>query len=249
MRGTDARRRERNSPEGILHGFHVSLYKVDPRICVFARNLLSKDDCRLALADEPMEVRPEVPLVIKPTSRACRAERLARTGTSPNRSIIGPAGAAKGVGPSADAGEEMALGVGLEVIWVNILDRSFVNVAWRDVACGNQIADPLRGVWVDFVVIRSHATPFYDWRRLDKWVITALRHDLAEAAMALKSDTDALALIAEEADVMLEKIGLPNDHLQKELAIGLRQIVALARYRAGSGIGDDDPRRGGVIVE
>ncbi|WP_411959391.1 hypothetical protein ACK56M_09860 [Pseudomonas sp. s4] len=67
--------------------------------------------------------------------------------------------------------------------------------------------------------------------------------------MALKSDTDALALIAEEAEVMLEKIGLPNDHLQKELAIGLRQIIALARYRAGSGIGDDDPRRVGVIVE
>jgi hypothetical protein len=135
------------------------LYKVDPRICVFARNLLSKDDCRLALADEPMEVRPEVPLVIKPSSRACRAERLARTGTSPNRSIIGPAGAAKGVGPNADAGEEMALGVGLEVIRMNILDRAFVYVARRDVASGNEVAEPLRGVWVDLVVIRSHTAP------------------------------------------------------------------------------------------
>lgn len=98
VRSTDARRRERNSPEGIRQGFHVSLYKVEPRLCVLACNLLSKDDCRLALADEPMEVWPQVPLVIKPSSRACRAERLARTGTGPNRSIIWPAGATKGIG-------------------------------------------------------------------------------------------------------------------------------------------------------
>jgi hypothetical protein len=140
VRSTDARRRERNSPEGIAHGFQVNLYKVEPRVCVLARNLFSKELCRLALADEPMEVRPEVPLVIKPSSRACRAERLARTGTGPNRSIIWPAGATKGVGPNADAGEEMALGVVLEIIGVDILDRAFVNIAWGDMACGNQVA-------------------------------------------------------------------------------------------------------------
>ena len=159
VRSTEARRRERDSPEGIVHGFHVSLYKVEPRLCILACNLFSKDDWRLALADEPIEVRPEVPLVIKPISLACRGERLARTGTGPNRSIVWPAGAAKGVGPNADAGEEVALGVRLEVIRVNILDRAFVNVAWRNVARGNQIAEPLRGVWVDFVVIRGHAAP------------------------------------------------------------------------------------------
>jgi len=156
VRSTDARRRERDSPEGIIHVFQVSLYKVEPRVCVLACNLLSKDDCRLALADEPMEMRPQVPLVIKPSSRACRAERLARTGTGPNRSIIWPAGAAKGVGPNADTGEEVALGVRLEVIRVHILDRSFIYVARRDMARVNEVAEPLRGVWVDFVVIRRH---------------------------------------------------------------------------------------------
>lgn len=137
VRSTDARSRERDGPEGVRHGFQVSLYKVDPRVCVFARNLLSKDDWRLALADEPMEVRPKVPLVIKPSSRACLGERLARTGTGPNRSIIWPAGAAKSVGPHPDAGEEMALGIRLEIVWSNIADVPLVNVARRDVPGGN----------------------------------------------------------------------------------------------------------------
>jgi hypothetical protein len=58
VRGTDARRRERDCPEGVTHGFHVSLYKVDPRVCFFACNLLAKDDCRLALFDEVVEGGP-----------------------------------------------------------------------------------------------------------------------------------------------------------------------------------------------
>ena len=115
VRGTDARSRERHRPEGVVQGFQVILNKVDPRICVLARNLLSKDDWRAALADEVVPRRPEVPLVSKPSSFACRAERLARTGTGPNRSIVWPAGEAKCVAPNADAGEEVALGEAVEV--------------------------------------------------------------------------------------------------------------------------------------
>ncbi|MBC3411320.1 hypothetical protein HU720_08385 [Pseudomonas sp. SWRI51] len=51
--------------------------------------------------------------------------------------------------------------------------------------------------------------------------------------MTLKSDTQALASIEEEAQAMLKKIGLPDDQLQKEMVICLRQIIAIARYRAG----------------
>jgi hypothetical protein len=109
MRRADARRRERDRPEGVVHAFHVSLYKVDPSICVLARNLFSKDDCRAALADEVEEGGPKVPLIIKPASFACRAERLAGTGTGPDRSMIRPSGSTEGIGPDADAGEEMAL--------------------------------------------------------------------------------------------------------------------------------------------
>jgi hypothetical protein len=60
VRRTDARRRERDSPEGVTQGFQVSVYKVDPRLDSFTRNLLSKDDWRAALLDEPGERWPEV---------------------------------------------------------------------------------------------------------------------------------------------------------------------------------------------
>lgn len=156
VRSTDARRRKRHGPEGVRHGFQVSLYKVDPSICVLACYLLSKDDWRLALGDEPMEVWPEVARVIKPSALACRGERLARTGTGPNRSIIWPAGAAKGEGPNADTGEEVALGVGLEIIGVYVLDRAFIDIARRDVPGGDEVAQPLGGVGVVFVVVGGH---------------------------------------------------------------------------------------------
>ncbi|WP_414157438.1 hypothetical protein [Pseudomonas sp. BNK-15] len=53
--------------------------------------------------------------------------------------------------------------------------------------------------------------------------------------MTLKSDTEALASIEEEAQAMLKKIGLPDDQLKKEMVICLRQIIAIARYRKGLG--------------
>ncbi|MCE5976673.1 hypothetical protein [Pseudomonas sp. JR33AA] len=61
------------------------------------------------------------------------------------------------------------------------------------------------------------------------------RLDLMEVAMTLKSDTEALASIEEEAEAMLKKIGLPDDHLKKDMVICLRQIIAIARYRKGLG--------------
>jgi hypothetical protein len=58
VRGTDARRRKRDTPEGVTHAFQVSVYKVDPRVDSLARNLLSKDDCRAALRDEVLPGGP-----------------------------------------------------------------------------------------------------------------------------------------------------------------------------------------------
>lgn len=158
VRRTDARTRERDRPDGVTHGFQVIAYKVDPRICVLARNLLSKDDWRSALADEVVPVRPEVPLVSKAKSCACRAERLARTGTGPNRSVVTPSSHAEGARPYADSGEKVALSVWAEVVRSNIPDVSLVDVARRNVAGGDQVAQPLRGVWLDLVVVGSHAS-------------------------------------------------------------------------------------------
>lgn len=157
VRRTDARRRERDTPEGVTQGFQVSVYKVDPYIDVFARNLLSKDDCRLALRDEVPKSWPEVPLVSKPSSLACRAERLARTGTGPNRSIVAPTGTPERKGPHADAGKKMALGEVLQVGWVYIFNTPGVNHAVGNVPGCDQVAQPLGCIRVDFVVIGAHA--------------------------------------------------------------------------------------------
>jgi hypothetical protein len=159
VRRTDARRRKRYRPEGVTQGFQVSVYKVDPSICVFARNLLSKDDCRAALADEVVEGWPQVPLVSKRSSFACRAERLAWTGTRPNRSIICPAGCPECVAPNADPGKEMALGKTAQVAWEDIFNTPFVNVSGRNVPGVNQVAQPLCSGWVDFVVVGGHTRP------------------------------------------------------------------------------------------
>lgn len=53
--------------------------------------------------------------------------------------------------------------------------------------------------------------------------------------MTLKSDTEALASIEEEAQSMLKKIGLPDDQLKKDMVICLRQIISIARYRKSLG--------------
>ena len=97
-----------------------------------------------------------MPLVSKRRSLACRAERLARTGAGPNRSIVWPSGFAQGVRPDANAGEKMALRESCKVAWQDILDISFVNNSVGNMPCLYEFAQPCSGVLVDFVVIRCH---------------------------------------------------------------------------------------------
>ena len=85
---TRARGFDRHEPHGVLQGFQVTSHKTEP--CRCARNLLSKDDWRAALSDEPVPVGPEMPLVSKPSALARAGERLARTASRPNRSMIRP---------------------------------------------------------------------------------------------------------------------------------------------------------------
>ncbi|MEE1869027.1 hypothetical protein [Pseudomonas auratipiscis] len=60
--------------------------------------------------------------------------------------------------------------------------------------------------------------------------------------MTLQSDTDALAAIEEEAERMLKQLGLPDDKQKLEVVIGLRQIIAIARYRSGMDLSEADLR-------
>jgi hypothetical protein len=112
--GSDVGRAEARSagfrnPEGISRCVQVSRYKVEPSIAVCARNLLANDERRLALFDEIVECGPDVPLVIKPLSFACLAERLARSGSRPKGRIVVPSVESRGEAPDADPGEEVAL--------------------------------------------------------------------------------------------------------------------------------------------
>jgi hypothetical protein len=115
MRGADARSAQICRPNGVARCFHVSAYSVEPAEAVLARNLLSKDDWRAALCDEPMELRPEVALVFDALALTGGAEGLAGTASGPDGSVVGPSGEAEGVAPDADTGEEVALRVTLEV--------------------------------------------------------------------------------------------------------------------------------------
>jgi hypothetical protein len=129
------------------------LYKVEPSKSVLARNLLAKDDCRPPLADEMEERRPQVPLVSKPRAAACRAERLARAAAGPHGPGVVPPGASQSVGPDADPGEEVALRIPVEVAGSHVADVTLVDDSVGDVSCGDEIAEPLRGIGIDLVVV------------------------------------------------------------------------------------------------
>jgi hypothetical protein len=64
VRCADARRAQIGSPEGIGQCFHFRTYSSEPRAAVSARNLLSKDDWRLAGFNEALEFWPKVTFVV-----------------------------------------------------------------------------------------------------------------------------------------------------------------------------------------
>jgi hypothetical protein len=109
VRRADARSAQIGGPAGISQCFQVSAYSGEPFTSILARNLLSKDDCRAALGDEAVKSGPEVSFVGMAFALSRARKRLTRTGAGPDGSIVGPSGEPEGVGPSADAGEEMAL--------------------------------------------------------------------------------------------------------------------------------------------
>ncbi|MFK3857789.1 hypothetical protein, partial [Agrobacterium pusense] len=103
-----------------------------------------------------------MPLVIKPASFACRAERLARAGHGPDWPVVGPSGAAQTVGPDADPCEKVTLRVFSKVIWSNIDDTPGVHVAGCDMPGLDELAQPCGGEGIDFVIISRHPkTPSY----------------------------------------------------------------------------------------
>ncbi|WP_116817688.1 hypothetical protein [Pseudomonas syringae] len=60
--------------------------------------------------------------------------------------------------------------------------------------------------------------------------------------MTLKSDTEALEAIAEEAEALLTRLESLDEHKRYELLAGIRQIIAIARYREALGKIEDVQR-------
>ncbi len=58
MRRSDARSAQICGPDGISQLFQIVSYSGDPEPSILSRNLFSKDDCRMALGDEPMKSGP-----------------------------------------------------------------------------------------------------------------------------------------------------------------------------------------------
>lgn len=152
VRGADARSAQIRRPDGISQCFQVKRNSVEPRPSSRARNLFSKHDCRAALGDKPVEFRPEMPLVIGVALAAGVAERLAGAGAGPRGEIVGPAGEAQGVGPSADPGEGVELHSASNVGGLDSADVALDDRAGRDAPGSDEVAEPLRGVWVIFIV-------------------------------------------------------------------------------------------------
>jgi hypothetical protein len=153
VRRPEARSAQIQTPDGVALSFQISVNKVEPSKAVLGRNLFTKYRCRTADFDEVVPRRPEMPLVSSPRSFACRAERLARAGAGPDRPFIGPSGAAQGVGPGADPGEEVALGVSHKFVWPNVLDGSLIDYPVRYRSRFYQFPEPCCFFAVDLVII------------------------------------------------------------------------------------------------
>ena len=147
--------------------FQVSEYSGEPVAAIRARNLLSKDDCRAAAADETAEVRPKVTRVFRAMPFAGDRKGLAGAGAGPDGEVVGHAGEAEGERPAADAGEEVTLGVSQKVSWLDKADVAGIDVSGGEVAGIDEGADPGGGFGVMLVVV-GHGAVLERWQR---WVI------------------------------------------------------------------------------
>jgi hypothetical protein len=136
VRGARARSAQIGGPDGIAQSFQVSAYTGEPPSPSRARNLLSKDDWRAALGDEPKELWPKMSMVSFPQALAGGAEGLAGAGARPDGEVGGESGEAQGLGPASDPGKEVALGEASKVICLHLQDAAVVDGGLGDQPLG-----------------------------------------------------------------------------------------------------------------
>ncbi len=154
----DGTSRNNGRPAGVADAFQVSTHSVEPILSNRCRNLFSHEDRGPTGADKLKEDGPEVALVFLRFTFSGDGEGLAGGAARPQRPFVGPASKAGGVGPAADPGEEVALGVPAQVLWSHVANRPFIYIPLRYQPLGYQVAQPLGCVGVDFVIVRIHSS-------------------------------------------------------------------------------------------
>lgn len=147
---------ENRRPDGVALRFQVCRNKVEPAEPNSGLNLLSKYDCRAALADEPLPNWPEMTLVGRSFPAPGGAEGLAGAGPGPDVAVVGDPSEPEGEGPAADPGEEVALVVTPEVACCDILNASFIHVSWGYQSRFDEVPQPRRGIGFVLVVVGWH---------------------------------------------------------------------------------------------
>lgn len=153
VRRTDATSWQYRRPAGVTFRFQVSEYSIDPSVSNRSRNLLSKDRCRMTLADNPKPRRPEMSTIIAGLPFSRDREGLTGTGSCPNRPICRPLRELKREFPSGDSGKEMASGVLTESDAPDFPNISFRDNAISNQVCIDQIAQPLSAERIVIVVV------------------------------------------------------------------------------------------------
>ena len=159
VRGADARSAQIGGPDRIAHGFQVSAYSSEPLAPSRACNLFAKDDWRRTVQDEATERRPEMARIRSAHLLTDGAEWLAGAGTGPYRFIVWPAGETQGEAPSANPGEEMALGELNKVSCPDGADVACIDFPGGNVAGADEFAEPLGCFWIVLIVV-VHAFAF-----------------------------------------------------------------------------------------
>jgi hypothetical protein len=154
----DGTSRDNGRPAGVTDAFQVRLHSVEPILSNRCRNLFSHEDRGPTGADKLKEDGPEVALVFLRFAFPGNGEGLAGGAACPQRPFVGPASKAGGVGPAANPGEEVALGVSAQVLWSHVANRPFIYIPLRYQPLGYQVAQPLGCVGVNFVIVRAHSS-------------------------------------------------------------------------------------------
>ena len=118
--------------------------------------LLAEDELRAAGCDEPQEGRGEVAVIVLSLPLPGQTEGLAGRRSGPDRPVLGHAGKAQRMGPAADPGEEMALRKTPQLGRLHVENGSFVHLASRKVAGGDEDPQPGAGGGVGIDVIDGH---------------------------------------------------------------------------------------------